>query len=534
MSGERLQPVDPQPVDPHLNTLTRTLFRSLHQASGKFAMFGHQNETSNVIGPNTDSDVHAVTGTYPALWGSDLSGVERDETTNIDGFSMGDVRDELLRAYTMGAVTTMSWHSANPITFGGYGHNMAPGSVAAVLPGGARHGQFLEWLDRVAAFLDSVVDGVSGESVPIVFRPFHEHTGDWFWWCTGSPAQPTDTTPEQFVALWRMTVDYLRDVRGLHNVLYAYSPDRSRIDMSSAGTCEAGYLYAYPGDDYVDVLGFDDYWDIAPADVEAEQPHERHDDLITMLTVVGRLARERGKIAAATEVGSPGEFASRYVMSAEDKAALGGAGCVADGGDGCCADSDGDVTGHDSCATSDSDCCGSGADGAGCDAGMAAVCAAELSEPIATTGPTGLPESVSLPGQTESTCPAEPSRPSEPSEPFGLSELSGLAEPAESSDPVEPFDLSESSDLPESSDLSEPSNVQSESDSPWTHYLLTAALANSDTRRVLWYMPWRNDPGAAGTGAYGTPVTGSRYAADFRRFTEHPFIRMANTLPPLY
>ena len=39
-----------------------------------------------------------------------------------------------------------------------------------------------------------------------------------------------------------------------------------------------------------------------------------------------------------------------------------------------------------------------------------------------------------------------------------------------------------------------------------------AALANSDTRRVLWYMPWRNDPGAAGTGAYGTPVEGSRYA----------------------
>mgnify|MGYP000149247297 FL=1 len=72
--------------------------------------------------------------------------------------------------------------------------------MAAVLPGGARHGQFLEWLDRVASFLDSVVDGVSGESVPIVFRPFHEHTGDWFWWCTGSPAQPTDTTPEQFVA----------------------------------------------------------------------------------------------------------------------------------------------------------------------------------------------------------------------------------------------------------------------------------------------------------------------------------------------
>ena len=136
-----------------------------------------------------------------------------------------------------------------------------------------------------------------------------------------------------------------------------------------------------------------------------------------------------GKIAAATEVGSPGEFASRYVMSAEDEAALAGAGaCASAADDGCAAHGESNAVG------------------------------------------------------------------------------SGTAQTA----------------------------APSESDSPWTRYLLTAALANSDTRRVLWYMPWRNDPGAAGTGAYGTPVEGSRYAADFRRFTKHPFIRMANTLPPLY
>ena len=34
-------------------------------------MFGHQSETSNVITSDTDSDVHAVTGTYPAVWGND-------------------------------------------------------------------------------------------------------------------------------------------------------------------------------------------------------------------------------------------------------------------------------------------------------------------------------------------------------------------------------------------------------------------------------------------------------------------------------
>ncbi len=52
-----------------------TPFDALHRATGEFAMFGHQNETSNVIGDNTDSDVHAVTGsparptdTLPALY----------------------------------------------------------------------------------------------------------------------------------------------------------------------------------------------------------------------------------------------------------------------------------------------------------------------------------------------------------------------------------------------------------------------------------------------------------------------------------
>ena len=395
-----------KPVDGGLNAKTRALFDALHRATGEFAMFGHQNETSNVIDDNTDSDVHAVTGSYPAVWGNDLGGVELDHNRNLDGFGSEAIRNEMLRAFNMGAVNTLSWHSANPLTLGGYGHNMAEGTVKAVLPGGEAHEKFLGWLDRIAAVLTTITD-VDGEPIPIIFRPFHEHTGDWFWWCTGSPARPTDTTPEQFVALWRMTVEYLRDEKQVHNVLYAYSPDRSRIDMSTPESMEAGYLYAYPGDEYVDVLGFDDYWDIAPAEKNAEDPQSRHTDLIAMLTLVGRLGEERGKLAAATEVGSPGIFADSYV------------------------------------AKNDS----------------------------SESNPT-LPESASP-------------------------------------------------------DITLP-------DSPWTKYLLTAALANNHTRRALWYLPWRNDPDAAGTGAYGTPVKGSRYADDFHRFVRHDFMRLADTLPALY
>lgn len=60
-----------QSVDGNLDRQSRALFEALHAATGEFSMFGHQNETSKVITPDTDSDVHAVTGTYPAVWGND-------------------------------------------------------------------------------------------------------------------------------------------------------------------------------------------------------------------------------------------------------------------------------------------------------------------------------------------------------------------------------------------------------------------------------------------------------------------------------
>lgn len=59
----------------------------------------------------------------------------------------------------------------------------------------------------------------AGEYVPVLFRPFHEHTGNGFWWGKGN------CTAEEYIALWRFTLEYLRDTKGVHNLLYVYSPD---------------------------------------------------------------------------------------------------------------------------------------------------------------------------------------------------------------------------------------------------------------------------------------------------------------------
>jgi len=117
--------------------------------------------------------------------------------------------------------------------------------------------------------------------IPVIFRPFHEHTGSWFWWGKNL------CTVEEYKALWRMTVEYLRDTRNLHHLLFAYSTDRFATGEE--------YLERYPGDDIIDMLAFDLY------DRGADFP----DVLKNCASIVSRLAGERGKIAAVSEAGGP-------------------------------------------------------------------------------------------------------------------------------------------------------------------------------------------------------------------------------------
>ena len=75
---------------------------------------------------------------------------------------------------------------------------------------------------------------------PIIFRPFHEMNGHWFWW------GKNNISPEEYVQLYRLTVNRLRE-NGVDNLLYAWSPD-TRLDTAY-----------YPGDEFVDICGLDVY-----------------------------------------------------------------------------------------------------------------------------------------------------------------------------------------------------------------------------------------------------------------------------------
>lgn len=277
-------------VDPAASPETRALFHSLRDLAPDAVLFGHQDAVAYGVtweGEEGRADVRDVTGAYPAVYGWDVGHLELGAEANLDGVRFDDMARWILAAYARGGVNTVSWHMDNPVSGGSSWDTTA--AVRAILPGGARHALYLTWLDRFADFAGGLRVGPLarfglGERVPILFRPFHEMTGSWFWW------GGANTTPEDYVALWRFTVEYLRDERGLDNLLYVYSPDVFET--------EADYLAHYPGDDYVDVLGLDDYYDVGRADGTA--------DLTRRLATLVTLAEARGKLAALTETGVEG------------------------------------------------------------------------------------------------------------------------------------------------------------------------------------------------------------------------------------
>jgi len=248
-------------------------------------MFGHQDDLAYGVDwkyVKGKSDVKDVAGDYPGIYGWELGNIEHDLPADLDGVPFDTMRTFIRQGYERGGVITISWHADNPFNDQSAWDTTA-GSVASILPGGNKHELFKSWLDRVAVFLKSLKTE-KGTPIPVLFRPFHELTGNWFWWCRNT------CSPTEFKLLWRFTADYLRHVKDLHQLLLVYNT----ADFNT----EEEFLERYPGDDVVDVLSFDTYQYANPRNDNAFiQMIDRR------LGIVENLARSKNKIAAWAETG---------------------------------------------------------------------------------------------------------------------------------------------------------------------------------------------------------------------------------------
>ena len=247
-------------------------------------MYGHSWKLEDASAEFVRSDIHGVCGKYPAVYGMDLGGIEVGWEANLDKNDFDNMRASAVAHHERGGVVTFSWHPRNPLTGGDAWDVSSKEVVASILPGGEKHEFFMGWLSNAADFLGSIRTA-DGQTLPVVWRPWHEHTGSWFWW-----GQDLCTT-EQYKALWQMTYDYMVKERGLDNLVWAYSP-------GAGGITPELFAERYPGDEIIDMVGFDCYQYSTDEVYIKEMKHA--------LDVMSAFNEGRGKIMAVTETGYEG------------------------------------------------------------------------------------------------------------------------------------------------------------------------------------------------------------------------------------
>ena len=245
-------------------------------------LYGHSWKLAEDAAEFVQSDVHAVTGQYPAVFGTDLGGIEMDWESSLDKNRFDHIRAAAVAHHERGGFVTFSWHLRNPLTGGDTWDVTSTEVVKSVLPGGEKHEMFMGWLKNAADFMESIRTE-DGELVPIIWRPWHEHTGSWFWW--GQKL----CTAEEYKALWKLTYDYMEGERGMTNLVWSYSPGASALTPEL-------FEERYPGDEIIDMVGFDCYQYGSAAMYIAEMKNA--------LKVACDFASQHGKIAAVTETGA--------------------------------------------------------------------------------------------------------------------------------------------------------------------------------------------------------------------------------------
>ena len=277
-------------VDKNASTETAALFYNLRNLGKSKTLIGQQDAFNSFYQNSGSSDIKKTTGNDPSILGSDFMFITDKDNPNNNWYIQQEnkIIQDSKDAYAKGMINTFCWHLREPYNEKSfYSADMTSeqrtDAFKSLLPGGKFNDWYKKKLEKVASVVSNLKD-TNGKQIPIIFRPFHEFDGNWFWWGANY------CTAEEYISVYRFTVNYLRDTKNVHNILFAFSPDNSYTTPSS-------YLSRYPGDDYVDILGMDNYGDFDNKGTSGASLAN------SKLKLISDLAISKNKIAALTETG---------------------------------------------------------------------------------------------------------------------------------------------------------------------------------------------------------------------------------------
>ena len=249
------------PVNKNASEEAKDLLNYLYQIKGKKTLYGMH----NIIGGMSDmtDSIHTITAKYPAIWGGDFGFA--DSTHDIDNIKYRPLLvPEIKKQYARGAIIVMSYHQANPFLGeptpfkGGVISNLTDEQWKELItPGTPLYQKWAAQMDLIAVYFKELQDA----HIPVIFRPYHEMNGNWFWWGNRKG-------DDGFKALWHQLYDYYTSHHHLNNILWAWTPDKPTEDVGDY----------YPNDNSVDILGCDIY----PNKMSATYPKKWYDKMLEL------------------------------------------------------------------------------------------------------------------------------------------------------------------------------------------------------------------------------------------------------------
>ncbi len=197
-------------ADPNLNQQARDLYTRLQLLTQKGVAFGQQvpfGTGNNFPMPNKlDNDFKEVANDYPAVAGFDIEliGSQILFEPFLEKFTKA-----IVKAHENGSIITISWHAINPSDF--RGNKKIDNVIPEMLENGEFRSTFLMFLERAATLFKNLKDA-DGNPIPVLFRPWHEMNGDFFYWGEGL------RTSEEYKQLYKDTVKILSEDFNVHNV----------------------------------------------------------------------------------------------------------------------------------------------------------------------------------------------------------------------------------------------------------------------------------------------------------------------------
>lgn len=188
-------------------------------------MLSCQQESTWMTSPDYEMEIiEESTGKLPAMRGLD--------------FMNNDFNGVVQRSkewHEKGGLVTICWHTG--VSGSGYQESLDddPDFEKLLTEGTDEYNEMMKSWDNAAKALQELRDA----DIPILWRPFHEFDGQWFWWGKGGS--------ENFVKLWQLMYDKFTNEYELNNLIWV---------LGYSGEVKDGW---YPGDDYCDIIGSDTY-----------------------------------------------------------------------------------------------------------------------------------------------------------------------------------------------------------------------------------------------------------------------------------